>query len=201
MRVILNLVASGHPGGIADVGPTGACCGALTFWGGRRAADGSRVASARLSRETGADWIGGLMRIEWRMMTSVRYSPGLAALTSRPERAGLTCKWQVEIDGQFLSSSCSRNIGRTCRNMTTFVRFPKKKERLVCRRYRRGVPLQDISFAGKGAGLAGARSGWYEFARVVPRIRPRYVLVENVAALTVRGGLDAVSGRWPASGT
>jgi DNA (cytosine-5)-methyltransferase 1 len=57
-----------------------------------------------------------------------------------------------------------------------------------------GFPCQDISFAGKGAGLAGERSGlWYEFARVVRVLRPRYVLVENVAALLVRG-LDAVLG-------
>jgi DNA (cytosine-5)-methyltransferase 1 len=53
---------------------------------------------------------------------------------------------------------------------------------------------QDISFAGKGAGLAGKRSGlWFEFARVVRTLEPRYVLVENVAALLTRG-LDAVLG-------
>jgi DNA (cytosine-5)-methyltransferase 1 len=55
-----------------------------------------------------------------------------------------------------------------------------------------GFPCQDISYAGKGAGLAGERSGlWYEFARIVRVLRPRYVLVENVAALLGRG-LDAV---------
>jgi DNA (cytosine-5)-methyltransferase 1 len=63
-----------------------------------------------------------------------------------------------------------------------------------------GFPCQDISFAGKGAGLAGERSGlWYEFARVVRVIRPRYVLVENVAALLVRG-LDAVLGTLASDG-
>jgi DNA (cytosine-5)-methyltransferase 1 len=57
-----------------------------------------------------------------------------------------------------------------------------------------GFPCQDISFAGRGAGLAGARSGlWHEFARAVREVRPRLVLVENVAALLVRG-LDAVLG-------
>ena len=51
-----------------------------------------------------------------------------------------------------------------------------------------GFPCQDISYAGKGAGLSGERSGlWYEFARVVSVVRPRYVLVENVAALLTRG--------------
>ncbi len=57
-----------------------------------------------------------------------------------------------------------------------------------------GFPCQDISYAGKGAGLDGSRSGlWYEFARVVRTLRPRIVLVENVAALLTRG-LDAVLG-------
>jgi len=51
-----------------------------------------------------------------------------------------------------------------------------------------GFPCQDISVAGKGAGLAGERSGlWREYARLVGEIRPRYVIVENVAALLGRG--------------
>jgi DNA (cytosine-5)-methyltransferase 1 len=55
-----------------------------------------------------------------------------------------------------------------------------------------GFPCQDISLAGRGAGLAGERSGlWREFARLIGELRPRYVLVENVPALTSRG-LDVV---------
>lgn len=55
-----------------------------------------------------------------------------------------------------------------------------------------GFPCQDVSVAGKGAGLDGARSGlWSEFARVVRLLRPRVVFVENVAALRGRG-LDRV---------
>ena len=51
-----------------------------------------------------------------------------------------------------------------------------------------GFPCQDISFAGKGAGLAGERSGlWREIARLVGELRPRYVIVENVSALLSRG--------------
>lgn len=51
-----------------------------------------------------------------------------------------------------------------------------------------GFPCQDISFAGKGEGLAGERSGlWSEIARLVGELRPRYVIVENVAALLGRG--------------
>jgi len=51
-----------------------------------------------------------------------------------------------------------------------------------------GFPCQDISFAGKGAGLEGKRSGlWSEFARLIGEIRPRYAIVENVSALRNRG--------------
>jgi DNA (cytosine-5)-methyltransferase 1 len=51
-----------------------------------------------------------------------------------------------------------------------------------------GFPCQDLSYAGDGAGLDGARSGlWSEYARLVGEIRPRYVVVENVAALLARG--------------
>jgi DNA (cytosine-5)-methyltransferase 1 len=57
-----------------------------------------------------------------------------------------------------------------------------------------GFPCQDISVAGKGAGLAGKRSGlWYEYARLIGELRPRYAIMENVGALTFRG-LDAVLG-------
>lgn len=51
-----------------------------------------------------------------------------------------------------------------------------------------GFPCQDISFAGKGAGLAGERSGlWSEYLRIASEIRPQFVVVENVAALRQRG--------------
>lgn len=51
-----------------------------------------------------------------------------------------------------------------------------------------GFPCQDISYAGKGAGLAGERSGlWREYARIVRELRPRFVVVENVSALLARG--------------
>jgi DNA (cytosine-5)-methyltransferase 1 len=55
-----------------------------------------------------------------------------------------------------------------------------------------GFPCQDISFAGKGAGLAGERSGlWWEFHRIVDAVRPRAVLVENVEGLlSSNGGRD-----------
>jgi DNA (cytosine-5)-methyltransferase 1 len=55
-----------------------------------------------------------------------------------------------------------------------------------------GFPCQDVSYAGKGAGLAGKRSGlWKEYARLIGELKPRYVVAENVTALRTRG-LDTV---------
>ena len=57
-----------------------------------------------------------------------------------------------------------------------------------------GFPCQDISNAGKREGITGERSGlWKEYARAIRELRPRYVVVENVAALKSRG-LDVVLG-------
>ncbi len=63
-----------------------------------------------------------------------------------------------------------------------------------------GFPCQDISVAGKGAGIEGERSGlWSEYARIIGEVRPRYVIVENVAALLGRG-LSRVLGDLAALG-
>jgi DNA (cytosine-5)-methyltransferase 1 len=51
-----------------------------------------------------------------------------------------------------------------------------------------GFPCQDISAAGKGAGIDGERSGmWREMARIIHEVRPKYVFVENSPMLTSRG--------------
>lgn len=56
-----------------------------------------------------------------------------------------------------------------------------------------GFPCQDISTAGRGAGLSGPRSGlWWEFARAISILRPRIVVLENVAALLARGLTDVL---------
>ena len=51
-----------------------------------------------------------------------------------------------------------------------------------------GFPCQDISAAGKGAGIAGERSGlWKEYARLIGEMRPRFVFAENSPLLRTRG--------------
>jgi len=51
-----------------------------------------------------------------------------------------------------------------------------------------GFPCQDISQAGKGAGIQGEKSRlWKEMARIICEVEPRSVFVENVPMLTSRG--------------
>ena len=58
-----------------------------------------------------------------------------------------------------------------------------------------GFPCQDISTAGKQAGIAADRSGlWFEYLRLIGEIRPRYVIVENVSNL-LRGPSER-PGEW-----
>jgi len=63
-----------------------------------------------------------------------------------------------------------------------------------------GFPCQDISNAGRREGITGGRSGlFFELMRVVRMVRPRFVVLENVAALLGRG-LDTVLGELSESG-
>ncbi|MFE0251762.1 DNA cytosine methyltransferase [Streptomyces sp. NPDC059010] len=63
-----------------------------------------------------------------------------------------------------------------------------------------GFPCQNISNAGPRDGIAGDRSGlWKTIARAVRHLRPRYVFLENVAALRSRG-LDVVAADLAAIG-
>ncbi len=59
-----------------------------------------------------------------------------------------------------------------------------------------GFPCQDISQAGRGAGIEKeTRSGlWFEMLRVISEVRPRYAIIENVPMLTIRGGTRVIEG-------
>ena len=51
-----------------------------------------------------------------------------------------------------------------------------------------GFPCQDLSYAGRRAGLEGARSGlWSEYARLIGEIKPRWAIMENVPGLLTAG--------------
>jgi DNA (cytosine-5)-methyltransferase 1 len=63
-----------------------------------------------------------------------------------------------------------------------------------------GFPCQDISAAGKGAGIEGERSGmWKHMARIIGEVRPRFAFVENSPMLVGRG-LAVVLGDLAAMG-
>lgn len=105
------------------------------------------------------------------------------------ERAGMECAWQVEIDG-----FCRKVLTKHWPNVPKFndVREVGKRNLESVDLIAGGFPCQDISNAanaGNGRiGLAGSRSGlWYEMHRIICELRPRFVFVENVSALTFRG--------------
>ena len=56
-----------------------------------------------------------------------------------------------------------------------------------------GFPCQDISQAGTREGLAGQRSGlFYEMARIIREVSPKWVIAENVSALRSRGLVEVI---------
>lgn len=60
----------------------------------------------------------------------------------------------------------------------------KRAVNLICG----GFPCQDISSAGKGAGITGQKSGlFYELIRVCRSCRPSYVFLENSPFISRRG--------------
>lgn len=56
-----------------------------------------------------------------------------------------------------------------------------------------GSPCQDLSIAGKRVGIEGRRSGlFWEFARLVKEVNPKYFILENVASMT-KENIDIIS--------
>lgn len=119
---------------------------------------------------------------------------GIGGLDLGLERAGWECKWQVEID-PFCRKVLAKHWPDVWRHDDVRTFPPSGTPRdwqvdLIAG----GFPCQDVSLAGKGAGLEGERSGlWVEYARIIRDLRPRHVLVENVPGLLVRG-IDRVLG-------
>jgi DNA (cytosine-5)-methyltransferase 1 len=114
------------------------------------------------------------------------------------ERAGYDIRWQVEID-PWARAVLAKHWPHVYRHddIRTAGAHNLEAVDVLCG----GFPCQDISLAGKGAGMGeGTRSGlWSEYARLIRELRPRYVVVENVAALLARG-LGRVLGDLAACG-
>lgn len=110
---------------------------------------------------------------------------GIGGLDLGLERAGMRCEWQVEIDDY-----AQKVLAKHWPDVARFrdVRECGKRNLAPVDLIAGGFPCQDISDAGKQAGIDGERSGlWAEFYRIICELRPRYVVVENVAALLHRG--------------
>lgn len=107
------------------------------------------------------------------------------------ERAGMECAWQAEKDKfalQVLNTHWP-NI-RKYEDVKDVGRNAEQVD-LICG----GFPCQDLSVAGKRAGLAGERSGlWFEFRRIIEELAPTWVVIENVPGLlsSNKGGDMAV---------
>lgn len=114
------------------------------------------------------------------------------------EALGATCAWSSEIDPHASKLGAIHwpdvpNLG----DITAIDWSEVEPVDVICG----GFPCQDISSAGRGAGIKeGTRSGlWYRYADAVRVLRPGLVFVENVGALVVRG-LDIVVGDLAALG-
>ena len=95
------------------------------------------------------------------------------------ERAGMQCAWQIEIDAH-----CQKLLEQRFPNAKRYTDVKTfngaEPVDIICG----GFPCQDLSVAGKRAGLDGKRSGlWFEFIRIIGELTPRWVVIENVPGL------------------
>jgi DNA (cytosine-5)-methyltransferase 1 len=113
------------------------------------------------------------------------------------ERAGFETVWQVEID-EYCRRVLERHFPRAERfaDIRDCGAHNLKPVDVICG----GFPCQDISDAGKRAGIDAERSGlWSEMRRIIGELRPPFAVVENVSALLGRG-MERVLGDLAALG-
>ena len=110
---------------------------------------------------------------------------GIGGFDLALEACGMKCKWQVEIDPFAVAVLEKHWPGvERWRDIKDFKPTKAVAVDVICG----GFPCQDISVAGTGEGLDGNRSGlWFEYFRIIGKLRPKYVIVENVSALLRRG--------------
>jgi len=114
----------------------------------------------------GGGILGGHL-LGWRTVCAVEWEPYPASVLCARQNDGLLSPFPIWDDVQTFD-------GKPWRGIVDVVSG--------------GFPCQDISAAGKGAGIDGERSGmWGEMARIIHEVRPRYVFVENSPMLTSRG--------------
>ena len=109
---------------------------------------------------------------------------GIGGIDLGFERAGFSVAWCVEVDARARAVLRSRFPNAGVYEDVRAVRAEELavhgKVDIICG----GFPCQDLSVAGKRAGLRGERSGlFYEAMRLVRGMRPSLVLLENVPGL------------------
>ena len=120
----------------------------------------------------GGGILGGKL-LGWRTVCAVEWEPYPASVLCARQNDGLLPPFPIWDDVQTFD-------GKPWRGIVDVVSG--------------GFPCQDISAAGKGAGIDGERSGmWGHMARIIREVQPNYVLVENSPMLVSRG-LDRVLG-------
>lgn len=129
------------------------------------------------------------------MLTVGSLFSGVGGFDLAFERAGARVSWQVEID-----ESCQRVLAHHWPDVPRFRDVREVTGSVVgsVDVMVGGFPCQDLSVAGKRAGLAGERSGlFHEFARLIAQVRPRWLCLENVPGLlSSNGGRDMGTVLW-----
>ena len=124
------------------------------------------------------------------MITFVSFFAGIAGFDKGFEDAGMQCKAQIEIDKncRFVLEKRYPHVDRSVADIKEANKDNVPRADVYCG----GFPCQDLSVAGKRAGLDGSRSGlWYEFHRVIDSVRPEWVVIEQVPGLlSSNGGQD-----------
>ncbi|WP_413541812.1 DNA cytosine methyltransferase [Chromobacterium violaceum] len=114
----------------------------------------------------GGGILGGHL-LGWRTVCAVEWEPYAAAVLAARQNDGLLPPFPIWDDVRTFD-------GRPWRGLVDVVSG--------------GFPCQDISAAGRGAGIEGERSGlWAEMARIIGEVQPRFVLLENSPLLVGRG--------------
>ena len=139
------------------------------------------------------------------MLTVGSLFSGIGGFDLGLERAGMRIEWQVERDPFARRVLAARWPHVTCGDdVREGPRHGDEPIDLLVG----GFPCQDLSVAGKRAGLAGERSGlFHEFIRIAKTLKPQWGLVENVPGLFSSCGgrdlatvLEGLRECWPVVG-
>jgi DNA (cytosine-5)-methyltransferase 1 len=134
------------------------------------------------------------------MLTFGSLFSGMGGMDLGLERAGMRCMWQVELD-DYARRILAKHWPDVRRHDDIRTFPPGNPDDWRCDLIAGGFPCVDISSLGRRGGITGdAGSGlWKEMFRVVCLLRPRLLLVENVAEMLIRG-MDVVLGDMAAGG-